>query len=154
MAPPSAPDRRLTVATRSKAKLPWSVKGVTPESRDLAKSAAADHEATMGEWLSHVIRRVGAAEASGRPLTPAETLLDDGGTGRSLVPGGDSEVVEDAALIAGVHQRLEHSEARLLDVLDGLEEVVEKLADRIGRLERRADGRDTGRGTGRGDGLD
>ncbi|SDG11943.1 localization factor PodJL [Thalassobaculum litoreum DSM 18839] len=146
MAVPSAPSRRLTVATRSKAKLPWSVKGVTPESRDLAKSAAADHEATMGEWLSHVIRRVGAAEASGRPLTPAESLQDIGddgdGTGRSLVSGGAQGVVEDAALIAGVHQRLERSEARLLDVLDGLEDVVEKLADRIGRLERRTHGRD------------
>lgn len=130
------------MATRSKAKLPWSVKGVTAESRDLAKSAAADHEATMGEWLSHVIRRVGAAEASGRPLAPADSLRESAGDGGALVPGGSDEVVEDAALIAGVHQRLERSEARLLDVLDGLEEVVEKLADRIGRLERRANGRD------------
>ena len=134
------------MATRSKAKLPWSVKGVTPESRDLAKSAAADHEATMGEWLSHVIRRVGAAEASGRPLAPADSLRDPaqqhGESGGALVPGGRDEVVDDAALIAGVHQRLERSEARLLDVLDGLEDVVEKLADRIGRLERRGMGRD------------
>jgi hypothetical protein len=131
------------VATRSKAKLPWSVKGVTAESRDLAKSAAADHDATMGEWLSHVIRRVGAAEASGRPLAPADTLGETAygrdGSGGALMPGDGSgdPVVEDAALIAGVHQRLERSEARLLDVLDGLEDVVEKLADRIGRLERR-----------------
>ena len=130
------------MATRNKAKLPWSVKGVTAESRDLAKSAAADHDATMGEWLSHVIRRVGAAEASGRPLEPVE---GPGGerTGALVAvdPEGD-EAIEDAALIAGVHQRLERSEARLLDVLDGLEDVVEKLADRIGRLERRVDGRD------------
>jgi len=130
------------VATRNKAKLPWSVKGVSHESRDLAKSAAADHEATMGEWLSHVIRRVGAAEASGRPLAPADA--ESGPGNGALVPDGvgDGEVVEDAALISGVHQRLERSEARLLDVLDGLEDVVEKLADRIGRLERRADGRE------------
>ncbi|MDF1792009.1 MAG: hypothetical protein P1U88_08875 [Thalassobaculaceae bacterium] len=125
------------MASRSKAKLPWSVKGVTAESRDLAKSAAADHEATMGEWLSHVIRRVGAAEASGRPLQPADTLRSDGAGSALVASGGEDEVVEDAALIAGVHQRLERSETRLLDVLDGLEDVVEKLADRIGRLERR-----------------
>lgn len=138
------------MATRNKAKLPWSVKGVTAESRDLAKSAAADHDATMGEWLSHVIRRVGAAEASGRPLEPADRFEEDdhemGGPGSAgaPVPGGgnDGQGVEDAALIAGVHQRLERSEARLLDVLDGLEDVVEKLADRIGRLERREDRRD------------
>lgn len=131
------------MATRNKAKLPWSVKGVTAESRDLAKSAAADHDATMGEWLSHVIRRVGAAEASGNPLVPA-AADDEPGRSGSLVPGGhgDGETVEDAALIAGVHQRLERSEARLLDVLDGLEDVVERLADRIGRLERRVDGTD------------
>lgn len=126
------------MATRNKAKLPWSVKGVTAESRDLAKSAASDHEATMGEWLSHVIRRVGAAEAAGRPLEPSATGEAAGG---ALVPGGDGERVDDAALIAGVHQRLERSEARLLDVLDGLEEVVEQLADRISRLERRDGGR-------------
>ncbi|MCR9071066.1 MAG: hypothetical protein NXI18_05050 [Alphaproteobacteria bacterium] len=130
------------MATRNKAKLPWSVKGVTPESRDLAKSAAADHEATMGEWLSHVIRRVGAAEAAGQPLLPSDTgdgAGGGGGGGGALVPGVDGGRVDDAALIAGVHQRLEHSEARLLDVLDGLEDVVEKLADRITRLERRDD---------------
>ena len=134
------------MATRSKAKLPWSVKGVTPESRDLAKSAAADHEATMGEWLSHVIRRVGAAEASGRPLTPDDSLRESSphGTesGGALTPAGGDEVVDDAALIAGVHQRLERSETRMLDVLDGLEDVVEKLADRISRLEGRGVGRD------------
>lgn len=129
------------MATRNKAKLPWSVKGVTTESRDLAKSAAADHEATMGEWLSHVIRRVGAAEASGKPLAPTDGTDAPGAAGALVAEhGGDGEVIEDAALIAGVHQRLEHSEARLLDVLDGLEDVVEKLADRIGRLERRVDG--------------
>ena len=142
MTPPPDPDRRPTVASRSKAKLPWSVKGVTAESRDLAKSAAADHDATMGEWLSHVIRRVGAAEASGKPLVPSDSLQETEGERGDLVPGGSDELVEDAALIAGVHQRLERSEARLLDVLDGLEEVVEKLADRIGRLERRANGRE------------
>lgn len=138
------------MAQRNKAKLPWSVKGVTHDSRDLAKSAAADHDATMGEWLSHVIRRVGAAEASGRPLAPDPSLGSDGTTdetGRGLVPAGrrdtlakdGDDVIEDAALVAGVHERLERSEGRLLDVLDGLEEVVEKLADRLTRLEHRLD---------------
>ena len=130
------------MATRSKAKLPWSVKGVTAESRDLAKSAAADHDATMGEWLSHVIRRVGAAEASGKPLVPADAARDAARGGAMVRQADDGDVVEDAALIAGVHQRLERSEARLLDVLDGLEDVVEKLAERIGRLEQRGQRRD------------
>ena len=126
------------MAPANKAKMPWSVKGVSVDSRELAKTAAADHDSTMGEWLSHVIRRVGAAEASGQSL-PVPATDGSGSPLRTGAIAADGEMLEDAALVAGVHTRLERSEARLLDVLDGLEDVVEKLSDRIARLERRLD---------------
>ncbi len=117
------------MAPTPKAKMPWSVKGVSLDSRELAKSGAAEHDSTMGEWLSHVIRRVGAAEAAGHPLpVPSDA------------PAAPEEgIVEDAALVAGVHARLERNEARFIDVLDGLEDVVERLSERLDRLERRLD---------------
>jgi localization factor PodJL len=136
--------KKVLLSQRNKAKLPWSVKGVSPDSRSLAKSAAADHGATMGEWLSHVIRRVGASEAAGKALPPADGAVAPTESGALVPAQRDGDRVDDAALVAGVHARLESTEARLLDVLDGLEDVVERLSDRITRLERRIDRGDRG----------
>ena len=35
--------------------MPWSVKGVSDEAREIAKQAAAEHGMTIGDWLSTVI---------------------------------------------------------------------------------------------------
>ena len=35
---------------------PWSIKGVSTEARDFAKTAAAERGITMGEWLTNVIQ--------------------------------------------------------------------------------------------------
>lgn len=44
---------------------PWSIKGVTRESRRLAKSAAAEAGVPMGAWLTQAIETVASLEAAG-----------------------------------------------------------------------------------------
>ncbi len=41
---------------------PWSVKGIDPRARALAKSAARREGMTLGEWLNRVILDDGVSE--------------------------------------------------------------------------------------------
>lgn len=131
----------MASAADQKARMPWSVKGVTPEARDIAKDAAARDSATMGHWLSDVIRRVGAAEAAGRPLAPPSSgrkepmpadrdMADRDMAAAELIAETDIE-----ELVAEVAERVDRSETRLVGVLSTLEEILEQLTDRLERLE-------------------
>lgn len=138
-----------------KARMPWSVKGVSPEARELAKTATARESETMGEWLSDVIRRVGAAEAAGRPLslphrrttaalpgrvpdrgTRVEPYLHPQAPAAPAEREADPDTVDEAALAALVAERVERTETRLVGLLESLEDIVVRLAGRLDRLER------------------
>jgi len=149
-----------------KARMPWSVKGVSPEARDLAKTVTTREGDTMGEWLSDVIRRVGAAQAAGRQVSaPAQRRGLPVLTGRRPV-GGDShhairpgyptvaapsappsappadataQTVDEAALAMLIAERVERSEARMVGLMQSLEDIVTRLADRLERLEQSLD---------------
>lgn len=149
----------MVVARRDgKARMPWSVKGVSPEAREVAKAVTARESETMGEWLSDVIRRVGAAQAAGRPLSAPHRR------GLQTVPGRlpargqrvephlaptepavraesvpDPDTVDEAALATLVAERVERTEARLVGLLESLEDIVVRLAGRLDRLERAID---------------
>lgn len=153
-----------------KARMPWSVKGVSSQARDLAKSATARDGDTMGDWLSDVIRRVGAAQAAGRPVSASShrrglpTLAGrwppspDGRAAAPARPGypsvprvhpghepqaaGRAESVDEEALAALLAERVERSETRLVGLLQSLEDIVVRLADRLDRLEQSQDERD------------
>lgn len=138
-----------------KARMPWSVKGVSTESRDLAKTATARDGDTMGDWLSDVIRRVGAAQAAGRPLGPPHRRGLPALPGRRPAgeprpgavavrspappPAAPADSVDEAALAALVAERLERTETRLVGLLGSLEDIVVRLADRLDRLEQSLD---------------
>jgi len=139
-----------------KARLPWSVKGVSPDARDFAKAATSRDGETMGEWLSDVIRRVGAAQAAGRPLAPPHRRGVPVVPGRAATPAAavtpamsssdpepralnDADTVDEAAVAALVADRIERTEARLVGLLGTLEDIVLRLSDRLERLERRVE---------------
>ena len=46
----------------TKRPMPWSLKGVSVEARDAAKSAAAEAGVPIGDWLSDIIREIAMAE--------------------------------------------------------------------------------------------
>jgi localization factor PodJL len=46
---------------------PWSVKGIDPKTREIAKDLARRSGMTLGEWLTHVIAEDGGDEPAGEP---------------------------------------------------------------------------------------
>ena len=123
-----------------KAALPWSVKGVTHTARDLAKDQAGEAGATMGQWLSGVVRRIGAAEASGKALVttatpPTSTDVVQGESGGPVT----AEPIDESELVAMVSERILATEERLVGLLGNLEDIIVSLGDRLERLEARVE---------------
>ena len=46
-----------------KSNVPWSIKGIDPETREVAKKAAREAGMTLGEWLNKNITVMGTEEA-------------------------------------------------------------------------------------------
>ena len=127
-----------------KASLPWSVKGVTHTARDIAKDQAGEAGATMGHWLSGVVRRVGAAEASGKALVPTSTPPVSPTASKDVTRSESdrpvaAEPIDESELVAMVSERILATEERLVGLLGNLEDIIVSLGDRLERLESRVE---------------
>ena len=127
-----------------KASLPWSVKGVTHTARDIAKDQAGEAGATMGHWLSGVVRRVGAAEASGKALVPTSTPPVSPTASKDVTLSESdrpvaAEPIDESELVAMVSERILATEERLVGLLGNLEDIIVSLGDRLERLESRVE---------------
>lgn len=127
-----------------KKNMPWSVKGVSKEAREVVKKAAAEQGITMGEWLSQVIRDdLGAgpdSETALEPVVRADPSAEPGTPldGRAVEPpnGGISEAAKDQ-LRRGIADKIAESEKRILNVVEPLQEIIQEMAMRIELLENR-----------------
>jgi hypothetical protein len=127
-----------------KASLPWSVKGVTHTARDIAKDQAGEAGATMGHWLSGVVRRIGAAEASGKALVPTSTPPVSPTASKDVTRSESdrpvaAEPIDESELVAMVSERILATEERLVGLLGNLEDIIVSLGDRLERLESRVE---------------
>lgn len=109
---------------------PWSVKGIDPRARAIAKTAARREGLTLGEWLNRVILDDGTPSKDwdehlgrfpGFPSAPA----GDGGD-------GDGDLQE---MIARLGARIEAAEARAQLAISGVDQSVSGLARRLERVE-------------------
>src|SRR4029079_12807314 len=62
---------------------PWSVKGINPKAREVAKDLARRSGMTLGEWLNRVI-----LEDDGSDEVPAEAQFGAGARPRPVLAGG------------------------------------------------------------------
>lgn len=115
----------------SKPVLPWSLKGVSPEAREIAKKAAAQQGITIGEWVSRAIRDVGPDQESGSApeVGPAATEVS---------PSGSSEMDVEAVREA-VRARIYDSEERVAHMVGPLQEIIERLSRRLTRIEEKVE---------------
>jgi len=115
-----------------KAHLPWSIKGVGTDAREIAKASAAEDGGTIGNWLTGVVQRVGATEASGKtsepPAVPKPVEPEQSEAGSR--PAADHELVDMVA------ERIEATEDRMVAVVTSLNEIVTALSARLERLEQ------------------
>ncbi|WP_371392309.1 peptidoglycan-binding protein [Glycocaulis abyssi] len=108
---------------------PWSVKGIDPRARAMAKTAARREGMTLGEWLNRVILEDGplSSDWSDRlSAFPGFTAPDgDGG-------GGGDDLHE---MIARLGARIEAAESRAQLAISGVDQSVNGLARRLERIE-------------------
>lgn len=109
---------------------PWSVKGIDPRARAIAKTAARREGLTLGEWLNRVIldddtpAKDWEERLGGFPGFPASPAGDGG--------DGDGDLSE---LIARLGARIEAAEARAQLAISGVDQSVSGLARRLERVE-------------------
>ena len=108
---------------------PWSVKGIDPRARAIAKTAARKEGLTLGEWLNRVILDDGEPGPSGW-----DDQLEGFPGFAADSTGGDGE---DALrqIVERVTQRLEASERRSTLALSGLDQSIAALTRRLDSLE-------------------
>lgn len=125
---------------------PWSVKGIDPKAREVAKDLARRSGMTLGEWLNSMImegddedgivplpRRGHAADTWER--RNRSRRLDD-----AYGPGGDDPVQRLSATVEMMAERLEAAERRSTLAIQGVDQAVAGL---VRRLDAQ-DGRDSG----------
>ncbi len=111
---------------------PWSVKGIDPRARAVAKTAARKEGMTLGEWLNRVI------------LDDDEDDVRDWDGALESYPGfggGDGGDSDDAlkAIVERLTGRLEAAERRSTLALSGVDQSVLALTRRLEALEKGED---------------
>ena len=138
----------------SAAAAPWSVKGIEPKAREIAKDLARRSGMTLGEWLNTIIMEDGDDDEGG--FTPLSRRLHAGDSidrrGRSRrvddaygvgASAGDAQLQRLGASIQAIAARLEAAERRSTIAIQGVDQAVSGLV-------RRLDGQDqTGQAYGR-----
>ena len=136
----------------SAAAAPWSVKGIEPKAREIAKDLARRSGMTLGEWLNTIIMEDGDDEEGGfTPLSRrphAADSIDRRGRSRRMDDAYGSGAGEDqlqrlGASIDAIAARLEAAERRSTIAIQGVDQAVSGLV-------RRLEGQDqTGKAYGR-----
>ena len=116
---------------------PWSVKGIEPRAREIAKDLARRSGMTLGEWLTPMIMEAGDDDEGVVPLSRRPHAAD------SYERRGRSRRVDDAygageepwqrlsASIDAIASRLEAAERRSTVAIQGVDQAVSGLVRRL-----------------------
>ncbi|MDP3175615.1 MAG: peptidoglycan-binding protein [Phenylobacterium sp.] len=124
---------------------PWSVKGIDPKAREVAKDLARRSGMTLGEWLNRMILEdetpeevTSEAQFAGRPSRYVEVpRAAQAGPGRfETVEHPSDELDRVAGAFDRLSERLEASETRTGLVITGVEHSVREAVARIESAER------------------
>ncbi len=121
---------------------PWSVKGIEPKAREIAKDLARRSGMTLGEWLNTIIMEDGDDDEGGfTPLSRrphAADSIDRRGRSRRVddVYGGsaghgDDQLQRLGASVDAIAARLEAAERRSTVAIQGVDQAVSGLVRRL-----------------------
>lgn len=113
---------------------PWSVKGIDPRAREVAKELAARAGMTLGEWLNRSILEGEVPVSDGVGARSASRLSQADGADPFDRPEGDLRRL--TSVLDRLADRLEGSEARTGAAITSLESTVRAT---LGRLEAAVD---------------
>ncbi|WP_440959146.1 peptidoglycan-binding protein [Oceanicaulis sp. LC35] len=114
---------------------PWSVKGIDPRARALAKSAARREGMTLGEWLNRVIMDDGVSD-NAKDWDDQLSRFPGFGGGDDGGPGHDDQLSE---LVQRLSDRLEASERRSTQALSHIDQSVTAISRRLDMIEDSVD---------------
>ena len=132
-----------------KPRVPWSVKGVDPEARAIAKAAAQEAGLTLGQWLNTIIVEAGDPNAVPDSQDQTDGNIDAEAPWQAPVetpkynappyqPPPSPGVKELALLqeaLGNIAQKLEKSEERSTFVLNNLDHTIAGVAERLHAVE-------------------
>ena len=116
---------------------PWSVKGIQPKAREIAKDLARRSGMTLGEWLNTIIMEDGDDDEGVVPLARRAHAADSferRGRSRRMddVYGGDTDSLQRlSASIDTIAARLEAAERRSTVAIQGVDQAVSGLVRRL-----------------------
>lgn len=114
---------------------PWSVKGIEPKAREIAKDLARRSGMTLGEWLNTIIMEdddEGVVPLARRPHA-AESYERRGRSRRmdDAYGGADNQLDRLGASIDAIAARLEAAERRSTIAIQGVDQAVSGLVRRL-----------------------
>ena len=115
---------------------PWSVKGIDPKAREIAKDLARRSGMTLGEWLNSMIMDEPDEDEGVTPLprrTPIPDPYDRRSRSRRLddVYGAEDDSVRVGASLEIIAGRLEAAERRSTVAIQGIDQAVAGLVRRM-----------------------
>jgi localization factor PodJL len=135
----------------SAAAAPWSVKGIDPKAREVAKDLARRSGMTLGEWLNTMIMDDGDEDEGVYPLPRrphASETIDRRGRSRRLDDVYDTEprgfardgdpLQRVAASVDAIAARLEAAERRSTVAIQGVDQAVSGLVRRMEAQDHQA----------------
>jgi localization factor PodJL len=122
---------------------PWSVKGIDPKAREVAKDLARRSGMTLGEWLNRMIIEGDGQGSEQRVETEAspnraylEIVKDDAPPRIEIAEHPADEVGRVAIALDRLTQRIEAAEGRNAAAISGIDHSVRDTLTRLGRSER------------------
>ncbi len=117
-----------------KSNVPWSVKGIDPDARSVAKELARRNGMTLGEWMTQMIKEQGLGEVSGG----GQEATVSGVTTDQLRGVVDTlNRLNDRLKTAEKH--LQSSDMQSREAMGGLNKGLETVFERVKRLEHETD---------------
>ncbi len=134
--------------------IPWSIKGVEPELREIAKSAARRQGVTLGEWLNNTINEradgsthdAAAPKAhsliSSHPIERAASRLEDIAEQLAIISARESGTAhrqprepEDSLAAAKILARVESNEKQTVEAFSAVNERLATISRQITRAQ-------------------
>jgi localization factor PodJL len=122
---------------------PWSVKGIDPKAREVAKDLARRSGMTLGEWLNRMIIEGDGQGADTRPVSDdapnrayLEIVKEDAPPRIEIAEHPADEVGRVALALDRLTQRIEAAEGRNAAAITGIDHSVRDALARLGQSER------------------
>ena len=121
---------------------PWSVKGIDPKAREVAKDLARRSGMTLGEWLNRMIIEGDGLAGDHRAADEApsrarlEVVKDDAPPRMEITERTAGEVGRVAVALDRLTQRIEAAESRSAAAISGIDHSVRDAIARLGQAER------------------